>query len=49
MSPTIEVSDETVQELESHCEPEESYDDLIQELLHLYEQQGTFLREGYSE
>jgi len=49
MSPTIEVSEETVRELDSHREDGESYDELIQELVNIYEQQGAFTQEGYSE
>jgi len=49
MSPTIEVSEETMRELQSHREAEESYDELVRELIHIYEQQGAFNREGYSE
>lgn len=49
MSPTIEVSEETMRELDSHQEGDESYDELVQELVNIYEQQGAFTREGYSE
>lgn len=49
MSPTIEVSEQTLRELHSHQEDGESYDDLVRELIHIYEQQGAFNREGYSE
>jgi hypothetical protein len=49
MTPTIEVSEQTMDELQSHREGEETYDELVQELLHVYEQQGAFVREGYSE
>jgi len=49
MCPTIEVSDETLTELETHREQDESYDDLLQELVGIYEQTGAFVREGYSE
>lgn len=49
MSPNIQVREETLRELDSHREGDESYDELIQELIRIYEQQGAFTREGYSE
>jgi len=49
MCPTIEVSSETLEELESHREQDESYEELLQELVGIYEQTGAFAREGYSE
>lgn len=49
MCPTIEVSEETRAQLDSHRENGESYDEIIQELVSIYEQQGAFSREGYSE
>lgn len=49
MCPTIEVSEETIIELDNHREEDESYDDLLQELIGVYEQNGAFVREGYSE
>lgn len=49
MSPTIEVSEETLETLDSHREDGESYEELIMELVHIYEQEGAFTREGYSE
>jgi hypothetical protein len=38
-----------MRDLQSHRREDESYDDLVQELLSVYEQEGTFVREGYSE
>lgn len=49
MTPEISVSEETVQALDSHREDDESYDELLRELVKIYEQQGAFTREGYSE
>lgn len=49
MCPTIEVSAETLSELNSHREDGESYDELLQELVNIYEQNGAFIREGYTE
>lgn len=47
--PTLEVSDELLDRLDNHREEGESYEELISELLSMYETDGTFLREGYSE
>lgn len=49
MSPSIQVSEETLRKLDSHREDDESYDELVQELVRIYEQQGAFTREGYTE
>jgi hypothetical protein len=49
MSPTILVSEETVDDLDSHRKDGESYDELLGELVRIYEQQEAFTREGYSE
>ena len=49
MCPTIEVREETIIELDSHREEDESYDELLQELVGIYEQNGVFVQEGYSE
>lgn len=49
MRPVIPVSRETLEEIDNHREQEESYDEFLRELLNIYEQQGTFTREGYSE
>lgn len=49
MAPTLSVSEETLEELDSHREQDESYDELLQELVRMYEQQAAFTREGYSE
>ncbi|MFB6091705.1 MAG: hypothetical protein ABEK02_01700 [Haloquadratum sp.] len=49
MTHTIEISDELRDRLETHLEEGETYEELIEELLTLYETEGTFLQEGYSE
>ena len=49
MSYTIEISDDLRERLEGHLEEDESYEELIEELLSMYETEGTFLQEGYSE
>ncbi|MFC6988961.1 hypothetical protein ACFQJD_10000 [Haloplanus sp. GCM10025708] len=47
--PEIELSDELVRRLDSHREADETYEDLISELVSMYESEGRFLQEGYSE
>lgn len=49
MCPTIEISEETRSALDSHRENDESYDEVIRELVNIYEQQGAFTQAGYSE
>ncbi|SDY52901.1 DUF7557 family protein [Halopenitus persicus] len=49
MCPTIKVSEETLNELDSHRENGETHNEVIRELVRIYEQQGAFTREGYSE
>ena len=49
MTHTIEISDELKERLDGHLEEGESYEELIAELVSMYETDGTFLREGYSE
>ncbi|ELY52521.1 DUF7557 family protein [Natronolimnohabitans innermongolicus] len=49
MSHTIEISDEMKERLETHCEEGETYEEFLEELLTIYETEGAFLREGYSE
>jgi len=49
MTQTIEISDELGQRIEDHRQEDESYEELIAELVSMYETEGAFLREGYSE
>lgn len=49
MTSTIEISDELAQRLDGHTEDDETVEELIEELVTMYETDGTFLREGYSE
>jgi hypothetical protein len=46
---TLEISDELKQRLDNHREEDETYEELISELVSVYETEGTFLQEGYSE
>jgi hypothetical protein len=45
----IHVSDELKERLEGHAEEDESIQELIEELVNIYETEGAFMQEGYSE
>jgi hypothetical protein len=49
MTYTLEISDELKQRIDSHLEEDESYEEFLAELVSMYETEGTFLQEGYSE
>ena len=49
MTHTIEISDEFKERLDKHLEDDETYEEFLTELMSVYETEGTFLREGYSE
>lgn len=49
MSHTIEISDDLRERMDTHLEDDETYEEFIAELLSLYETEGAFLQEGYSE
>ncbi|MFB6075117.1 MAG: hypothetical protein ABEJ89_08900 [Haloarculaceae archaeon] len=49
MTRTIELSDELYDRLDGHLEEDESPAEFIEELVSMYETEGTFLQEGYSE
>lgn len=49
MATTIEIGDDLQERLDVAREEGESYEELIDELLTIYEKEGAFLREGYSE
>jgi hypothetical protein len=49
MPVTIELDDDLHDRLESHLEEGEEVTDLIEELVSMYETDGRFLQEGYSE
>lgn len=49
MTFTLEISDGLRDRLDAHLEEGESYEELIAELVSMYETEGTFLQEGYSE
>lgn len=47
MSPTIEVSEDLLQEIDSHLQEGETREEFIKELVHHYEAEGHTLWEGY--
>lgn len=46
---TLEISDELYDRLDQHCEQDETIEEFLTELLAVYETEGAFLQEGYSE
>lgn len=46
MAETIELSDELVQRLETHCEEDETVAEFIEELVSIYEQEERFSDPG---
>ena len=46
---TIELDDELVERIESYTEEDETVSEFIEELMNIYEVEGAFLQEGYSE
>lgn len=49
MAQSIEISNQLYRRLKSHLDEEETCEEFIEELLNIYETEGTFLHEGYSE
>jgi hypothetical protein len=49
MTHTLEIDDELKERLEVHLEEDETLEEFIAELLAMYETEGAFLQEGYSE
>lgn len=49
MTHTLEISDELKDRLDDHREEGESYEAFIAELVSMYETEGAFLQEGYTE
>lgn len=49
MTTTIEIDDGLVQRLEQHLEDDQTVEEFIEELVSMYETEGAFLQEGYSE
>ena len=49
MAHTVELSDDLHRRIEAHLEEDETVAEFIQELVSMYETEGTFIQEGYSE
>lgn len=49
MTQTLEISDDLWDRLDAHLEEGQTHEELIEELLGMYETEGAFLQEGYSE
>jgi metal-responsive CopG/Arc/MetJ family transcriptional regulator len=49
MSTTIELGDELAGRIDGHLEEGETREEFIEELVAMYETEGAFLQEGYSE
>lgn len=49
MTRTIEVSDGLAERIDRHCEEGESRAEFVEELVSMYETEGRFMQEGYSE
>lgn len=47
MSPTIEVSEDLLQQIDDHLQEGETREEFIEEMVHLYEAQGATSWEGY--
>ena len=49
MGRTIELDTDLYERLQGHLEEGETIEELIAELLSMYETEGSFMQEGYSE
>ncbi|MGM0372113.1 MAG: DUF7557 family protein [Halobacteriota archaeon] len=49
MGTTIEIDADLYERLQGHCEEGESVEEFIVELVTMYETDGAFMQEGYSE
>ncbi|MFC4439293.1 MULTISPECIES: DUF7557 family protein [Natrialbaceae] len=49
MTSTLEISDHLMERLDSHREEGQSREEFVEELVSIYETEGTFMQEGYSE
>jgi len=47
--PQIEISEDLRARIDSHREEGESVEEFIEELVTIYETEGSFLQEGYTE
>ena len=49
MTHTLEISDELKERIDRHLEDDETHEEFIEELVSMFETEGAFLQEGYSE
>jgi hypothetical protein len=49
MTHTLEISDDLLARIETHLEDDETPEEFIEELVSMFETEGAFLQEGYSE
>lgn len=49
MTDTVELDDDLMERIQGHLEEGETPAEFIEELLNMYETEGAFLQEGYSE
>ncbi|MFB6155348.1 MAG: hypothetical protein ABEJ22_05585 [Haloferacaceae archaeon] len=49
MTFTIEISDDLKERIDAHLEDDETHAEFVEELVSMYESEGRFLQEGYSE
>jgi hypothetical protein len=49
MTHTIEISDELKERIETHLDEDETIEEFVEEMVSIYETEGAFLQEGYSE
>lgn len=49
MTTTIEIDDDLYSRLEAYLEDDQTVAEFVEELLTMYETEGAFLQEGYSE
>jgi hypothetical protein len=49
MSPTLEIGEELDRRIREQLEEGETPEEFLTELLNIYETEGSFLQEGYSE
>lgn len=49
MTYTLEISDDLRERIDEYREDDESYEEFIEEIISIYEVEGMFLQEGYSE
>ncbi len=49
MPPTIELSDDLRARIDQYRDEDQTYEEFIEEIVNIYETEGIFLQEGYSE